>query len=288
MFANWRIGRPFGIDVFISGWFWLLPLIVFATSFAAGGFDTAAFDTVSLLALFGCVALHELGHALAARGYGIRTRDITLYPIGGVARLERMPERPLAEMVIALAGPAVNVVIALLVGGLLLGKHLVFGSGSVLGGGVVEAFLQRLALGNVVLVVFNMIPAFPMDGGRVLRAFLTLFTSRTTATNIAGGVGTVFAVLFGLYGLATFNLLLVFLAMALFMMGRQEVLAVRQQEEWRRRQTAWAEAEEQWQARWGRGEPAGRTQADGWVFDADRDEWIEYRDGWPVRRFRQQ
>ena len=109
MFNNWRIGRPFGIDLFISGWFWLLPILIFATSFANGGIDSALFDTASIVALFGCVALHELGHALAARGYGIHTRDITLYPIGGVARLERMPEKPSAEMVIALAGPAVNV-----------------------------------------------------------------------------------------------------------------------------------------------------------------------------------
>lgn len=282
MFANWRIGRPFGIDLFVSGWFWLLPLIVFGTSFAAGGFDTAAFDTALVVAVFGCVALHELGHALAARGYGIRTRDITLYPIGGVARLERMPEKPSAEMLIALAGPAVNVVIAILLGGLWVAGNTLLGPMKSSAGWVGD-FVGRLALANAALAVFNMIPAFPMDGGRVLRAGLSWFTSRETATNVAGWVGAGFAVLFGIYGLVTFNLLLVFLAVSVFMMGRQEVQAVRYEEAHRRRQTM--NDDDEWdEPRWERG---GRAEGDGWVFHTDTGEWVEYRDGWPVRRFRE-
>jgi Zn-dependent protease len=284
MFANWRIGRPFGIDLFVSGWFWLLPLIVFGTSFAAGGFDTAAFDTALVVAVFGCVALHELGHALAARGYGIRTRDITLYPIGGVARLERMPEKPSAEMLIALAGPAVNVVIAVLLGGLWVAGNTLLGPMKSSAGWAGD-FVGRLALANAALAVFNMIPAFPMDGGRVLRAGLSWFTSRESATNVAGWVGAGFAVLFGIYGLVTFNLLLIFLAVSVFMMGRQEVQAVRYEERQRRRQAMYEDDE--WsepRPRWERG---GRDGRDGWVFHTDTGEWVEYRDGRPVRRFRQ-
>ena len=279
MFGNWRIARPFGIDVFVSGWFWLLPILIFATSFADGGIDNAVFNTASLLAVFVCVGLHELGHALAARGYGIRTRDITLHPIGGVARLERMPEQPSAEIAIALAGPAVNVVLAAVFGGLwFAGQSFLGPMGSA--AGWVSDFIGRLALANVVLVVFNLIPAFPMDGGRVLRAFLSWFTSRETATNIAGWVGAGFAVLFAIYGLSQMNFLLVFLAVSVFLMGRQEMQAVRMQEEYKRRQAEWEAAEREWHS--------GRAEPDGWVYDADAGEWVEYHDGRPVRRFRQQ
>src|SRR5437762_13440645 len=112
MFGSLRLGKPFGIDLFVHGTFWLLPLFVLFGGAASGDLGGACFDVAVLFAAFGCVALHEVGHALAARGFGIRTRDITLYPIGGVASLERMPEKPLQEILIALAGPAVNVVIA--------------------------------------------------------------------------------------------------------------------------------------------------------------------------------
>ncbi len=279
MFSNWRIGRPFGIDVFVSGWFWLLPVLIFATSYAEGGFDTAVFNTASLLAVFVCVALHELGHALAARGYGIRTRDITLHPIGGVARLERMPEKPSAEIAIALAGPAVNVALAAVFGGLWFAGQTFLGP---MGSAAewVSDFIGRLAFANVVLVVFNLIPAFPMDGGRVLRAFLSWFTSRETAMTVAGWVGAGFAVLFAIYGVATQNYLLAFLAVPLFLMGRQEVRAVRMQEQQKREQAEWEAAEREWHS--------GHAQVDGWVYDADGGEWVEYRDGRPVRRFRGQ
>ncbi|MCU0702751.1 MAG: site-2 protease family protein [Fimbriiglobus sp.] len=286
MFSNWKIGRPFGIDLYISGWFWLLPILVFATSFASGGADTAFINTTSILAIFGCVALHELGHALAARGYGIRTRDITLYPIGGVARLERMPERPSAEIVIALAGPAVNVVLAVLLGGLWLAGRAVGGDFESASGWLND-FIARLALANVALGVFNMIPAFPMDGGRVLRAFLSWFTHRETATNVAGLVGTVSAILFGVYGLITFNLLLVFLAVSVFMMGRAEVQAVRMQEANKRRRQMWDDERYDWAEPRERREASSRLEPDGWVFHAATGEWVEYRDGWPVRRYRQ-
>ena len=189
MFNDWRIARPFGINLYVSGWFWILPVVVFATAFSGGGMAAAVVDTAAVLALFACVGLHELGHALAARGYGIRTRDITLYPIGGVARLERMPEKPSAEIAIALAGPAVNVSIALLLGGLMFAADALTGPAASLTAGHLDGFLGRLFWGNVGLVLFNLIPAFPMDGGRVLRAVLCWCTSRVTATTVAGWVG---------------------------------------------------------------------------------------------------
>src|SRR5262245_61970312 len=113
MFSSLKLGKPFGIDLYVHGTFWLLPLFVFVSGALGGDLFGAAFDVAVLFAVFGCVALHEVGHALAAALYGIRTRDITLYPVGGVASLERMPEKPWHEIVVALAGPAVNFVIAL-------------------------------------------------------------------------------------------------------------------------------------------------------------------------------
>ena len=113
MFGSMKLGKLFGIDTYVHGTFWLLPLFVLVNSLGAGVSTIAiAFELLFVFAVFGCVALHEVGHALAAAAYGIRTRDITLYPIGGVASLEGMPEKPLQEVVVALAGPAVNVVIA--------------------------------------------------------------------------------------------------------------------------------------------------------------------------------
>ncbi|NTU62822.1 MAG: site-2 protease family protein, partial [Chloroflexi bacterium] len=141
------------------------------------------------LALFLCVLLHEFGHALAARRYGIPTKDITLWPIGGVARLERMSTDPKQELVVALAGPAVNVVIALALLPIIAVSDV--------------AFFERLFTTNLFLVAFNMIPAFPMDGGRVLRAGLALKMNYATATSVAAKIGQGFAVLFGIVGLFT-------------------------------------------------------------------------------------
>ena len=240
MFGSLRIGRPFGIDLSLHGTFWLLPAFVFLSAYLAGGLPAAVLNTGVILAVFGCVALHELGHALAARLYGIRTQDITLYPIGGVARLERMPERPVQEIVVALAGPAVNVVIAvgllavLAADGLALGIWPSYQNPA-------HTFLARLMTYNVGLVLFNLIPAFPMDGGRVLRAVVSWFTDRVTATRVAVTIGTGFAILFGVYGLLDGQFMLMILAFVLYTMGRQEYEAVRYMDAHRRRQRAWEE-----------------------------------------------
>ena len=222
-----RIGTAFGIPIRIHLTFLLLVIWFAAASQRAG--DNLVLAIVLLLLAFACVVLHELGHALAARGFGVRTRDIVLYPFGGIARLENIPAgRP--ELLIALAGPAVNLVLALLLV-LVLGAGL-FSSISL------DDFNQRLLtpadlllrilLINGMLLFFNLIPAFPMDGGRVLRAGLALALSEERATVIAAAVGQGIAILFGLAGLVAVNLPLMFIALFVFLGATQEAAFFRQ------------------------------------------------------------
>lgn len=209
----WRIGRYAGIDVYVHATFLLLVVWVYLENQRTGGTALGfLYSLLFLLTIFAVIVLHEFGHALAARRYGIRTRDITLLPIGGMARLERMPEDPRQEMVVALAGPAVNAAIVVLLTLVLTPAALV---GSLreyqLPGG---AFLTKLLWVNVWLIIFNMIPAFPMDGGRVLRAGLAMLTrNHNTATQIAARVGQVVAVGFFLLGIfAGWNPFLILIA----------------------------------------------------------------------------
>lgn len=279
MFGSLKVGRPFGIDLSIHPTFWLLPAFFLFSGWAQGGLQEAVLGTALLLAVFACVALHELGHALAARMYGIRTRDITLYPIGGVARLDRIPERPWPEIVVALAGPAVNVAIAAGIWAVLTADGLLLDVWPT-GDHPTNVFLARLMQSNIALVVFNLIPAFPMDGGRVLRAVLSWVTDRVTATSWAANVGAVFAVLFGVAAVFFGQPMLFVLAIALFLMGRSEAAAVRQMEAERRRQKLWDDA------RFDLFGAQPPTQPDGFVFDPANGMWTEYRDGMAVRRFR--
>ncbi|PRQ01041.1 putative zinc metalloprotease Rip3 [Enhygromyxa salina] len=210
----WRIGRVAGIDIRVHVTFLALLAWIAWISYATTGTAAGAIDGVILVCLvFGIIVLHELGHALTARRFGIRTRDITLLPIGGVASLERMPEDPRHELLVALAGPAVNVVLAslLAVVALGLGEPLVPGA---LDQSV--SMVVRLMWINVILALFNLLPAFPMDGGRALRAVLALRLSDLRATQIAAGLGQAMAVAFGIIGLFG-NPLLVFIALFLWM-----------------------------------------------------------------------
>ncbi len=176
MFRSWRLGTAFGIPLYLHPTLLLLPALVLYGETGNGWFN-ALMMTVLVGVVFGCVLLHELGHALAARGFGIPTRDITLYPIGGVARLERMSERPIEEMLIAVAGPAVNLVIAcLLLPVVVFAYHLLANLDALTfhlddGLGLLAAkFTVLLMAFNVALMLFNLLPAFPSDGGRVFRA----------------------------------------------------------------------------------------------------------------------
>jgi Zn-dependent protease len=234
---SWKLGRVAGIDVFVHPTFLLLLLL---PEVRTGGMVMLLF----LMSLFGSVLLHEFGHALMARRFGIETEDITLYPIGGVARLRRMPRAPGAELLIALAGPAVNFAIvgALMGLGFLGLDQVLFDAGLV---GMVE-FLERLVYVNLVLGLFNLIPAFPMDGGRVLRALLSGVMDRAQATSIAAGIGRVLAVVFGVSALLlTHNLVHVALAAFIFFASRAEEMQVLHEE--RRRRYA-AQSEGIWTA----------------------------------------
>lgn len=220
----WLIGHPAGIAVRIHWTFALLLIWVGWGHLAEGHGVAGAVGGVALmLALFGCVVLHELGHALAARRYGIPTRDITLYPIGGVARLERMPEDPRQELVVAAAGPGVNAVLAVGLAALLTagGWGDFLAAGPALG----APLLVNLAWANVALALFNLLPAFPMDGGRVLRARLAMRMPRARATRIAASVGKLLAMGLALLGLMG-SPLLVFVALFVALGGEQEARAV--------------------------------------------------------------
>jgi Zn-dependent protease/CBS domain-containing protein len=196
----------------ILAWFWWMH-------YQIGGVPAAWEGVLFILAVFACVVAHEFGHALAARRYGIRTPDITLLPIGGLARLERMPEEPRQEFVIAIAGPLVNVVIA---AAILLALG---GAGQLEDMAQVEDprvnFLVRLAGVNIFLVVFNMIPAFPMDGGRVLRAALASRMTWSRATQVAATIGQGMAFVFGFIGLL-YNPILIFIAIFVYLAAAAE------------------------------------------------------------------
>src|SRR6266704_283461 len=210
------IFRIAGIQLRIHITFLLLIVWLAFGYYAQGGSAVAASRGIFVLLLFLCVVLHEFGHAFAAKAFGINTPDITLLPIGGVARLERMPEEPVQELIIAVAGPLVNVVIAL---GLFVagGSQALLDPSTVEGGGLIAQLLTI----NIILVLFNLLPAFPMDGGRVLRALLATRMTYARATQIAALIGQGFAFAFGFIGLL-FNPFLIFIALFVYIGASQE------------------------------------------------------------------
>ena len=219
-----------GTEVRIHLTFFLLLVFVAMQGMNGGQGTAGAVNAVLLVtAMFLCVLLHEFGHVFAARSYGIRTPDVTLYPIGGIARLERMPRKPAHELVVALAGPAVNVVIAGVIA-LTMGLKFTFDPNHAFHLGT--SFWQHLMMWNVLMVVFNMIPAFPMDGGRVLRALLAMMVDYASATRWAATIGqglaamVVLAMLLG----GGFNPFLLLIAFFIFVAAGQEAAMVTQQE----------------------------------------------------------
>ena len=214
-----KVARIAGTEVRIHITFLLFLAWIGFSYYRMGGAAAAVPGVLFVLALFGCVLLHEFGHALAARAFGISTPDITLLPIGGVARLQRMPDKPWQELIVAIAGPLVNVVIAAI---------LILFLGHPAGLEDIEqvehpgvAMLAKLASVNVMLVLFNLIPAFPMDGGRVLRSLLAMTLPYGRATQIAAWIGQALAFVFGFLGLFS-NPLLIFIALFIFLGAQQE------------------------------------------------------------------
>lgn len=214
-----------GIDIRVHITF---PLILIWAAFqfgvlGGGGIPGALFGVIVISLLFVLVTLHELGHSFAALNYGVPVERIVLLPIGGVAQLRHMPDNPKQELVIALAGPAVNVALAVLLGGvaLLFGLPIAnpLASGISLTFGAIFSYVFFY---NVVLAVFNMIPAFPMDGGRVLRSALALKVDYGRATDIAVRLGRGLAVLFGLFGLLNGQFFTVLIAIFIFTGATQE------------------------------------------------------------------
>ncbi|MEJ2585319.1 MAG: site-2 protease family protein [Robiginitalea sp.] len=214
------LGRMGGIEIKVHWTFSLLLIWVLFSTFKQGGNTSMAlFNTALVLVLFFCVVLHELGHSRMAKRFGIQTRSITLLPIGGVASLERMPEKPREELAVALAGPAVNVIIALLLFLVVpLGTYRTFTPEQweqFFATPSLDTFLIYLLMANILLVVFNLIPAFPMDGGRVLRALLGFSFNRARATDIAARLGQAVSFIFLILGLF-FNPFLVIIAIFVF------------------------------------------------------------------------
>lgn len=219
-----KLGRWGGINVYIHWTFWILIAFYLITVSQQSGPVAGIVAAAFVMSVFACVALHEFGHAGAAAYFGIRTLDITLLPIGGMARLERLPEKPYQELVVALAGPAVNFVIA---AGLLPIVMLVAVSTP---GSATEifslGFAQQLLVANLILAVFNLLPAFPMDGGRVLRSLLAMRMGHLRATEVAARVGRWMALFLGVLGIF-YSWMLVLLAVFIFVAGTAELLAAR-------------------------------------------------------------
>jgi Zn-dependent protease/predicted transcriptional regulator len=221
---SWKLVRIAGIDVYVHATFFMVIGWIALVHWNESQSLAAVIEGVGfILALFACVVAHEYGHALTAARYGIRTRDITLLPIGGVARLERIPDVPIQELWVALAGPAVNVVIAIVLFGWLQASgawRAVEGISVTTG-----AFAERVMVANVVLAMFNLLPAFPMDGGRALRALLATRMEYTRATQHAAMIGQGMAILLGFIGLQG-NPILIFIALFVWIGAGQEASMV--------------------------------------------------------------
>jgi Zn-dependent protease/CBS domain-containing protein len=215
----WRLGRVAGISIYLHATFLLLLVWIAMSYLGAGqGAATAGLGLLLVASVFAAIVVHELGHALVARRFGIVTRDIMLYPIGGMARLERMPERPGQELLVAIVGPLINGAIALAI---YLGLRL---SGAGAGDNPLSiggSFAVQLMWINLSLGAFNLLPAFPMDGGRILRALLAFRMDRPRATVVAARIGRGIAVAMGVAGLL-WNPMLAVIAVFVWLAAGQE------------------------------------------------------------------
>jgi Zn-dependent protease len=231
MSMSWafRIAQVRGIDIKVHITFFLILFLggfQWADSVPGNPLEGALFGVVLMMLLFACVTLHELGHSIAAQYYGIPVKEIVLLPLGGVALISRNPEKPLHELVIAAAGPLVNVVIAIVLFGVVAGTGIVPANlndlGQLLNSPSWQTMLLWLLAANVSLVIFNLIPAFPLDGGRIFRALLAMGIGYPKATRVASVVGQVAAVGLGIWGLTSGNVLLILVAVFIFIGAGQE------------------------------------------------------------------
>ena len=217
-----ELGRIAGTAVRVHVTFLLFLAFIGILVYRANG-PEAAWDSLAFIILiFICVVAHEFGHVLMARRFGARTRDVTLFPIGGVANIEHLPEKPSQEILVALAGPLVNLVIAVVI--MLWFGHSLDNEDFNSLGNVETSLALRIAAANLILMTFNLLPAFPMDGGRVLRALISLKWGRTRATRIAAGIGQIFAFALGFAGLFG-NPLLIIIAAFIFIAAGGEAEA---------------------------------------------------------------
>lgn len=224
MFQTLYVGKLLGIKVYIHWTFWFLAIYIVLSNLEKG-LSGAASALGFVFAVFGCVFLHEMGHAIAAKYFKIPTLDITLLPIGGLARMGEFPRSPVAELVVAIAGPLVNVAIALV---LLFGLSIQASFARLDETGVVSLGpMEQLLIANIALAVFNMLPSFPMDGGRVLRSILAMFMSYSMATRYAARIGQSMAVVMFLAGLYYASFSLVLISVMVFVVCSGELLKER-------------------------------------------------------------
>lgn len=220
---SWRFGSLFGIEIRVHVTLLaLLGWIIIASPLHSGSFAMGVVEIGTVIAVFATVVLHELAHALVARRFGTQTTDILLLPIGGVANMDHMPARPSHELLVAVAGPTLNIGLALVLAVALTATGNERWPSEVAG---LQMFAARLLWLNLALAVFNLIPAFPMDGGRILRALLAMRVGFPRATQLAAKIGTVVAIAFVVIGLA-FNPMLALIGMFVWVLARQELATV--------------------------------------------------------------
>ncbi|MFK7807220.1 MAG: M50 family metallopeptidase [Saprospiraceae bacterium] len=231
----WKIATVSGIPIQIH---WSFSFVFLWIAYEGNKYGLTWEETLTfgllLMGLFGCVVLHEFGHALAARRYGVSTKDITLSPIGGVARLNKLPEKPIQEFVVAIAGPLVNVLIALLIAitFFILSKPFfpVLSTNPILSFSDPSNYFQWLFFLNLILAMFNLLPAFPMDGGRMVRALLSMKLGRLKATRIASFIGRLIAIVLLATAIYNWDILFAFVSLFVFVMASYEYYMVRRED----------------------------------------------------------
>ncbi|MFM7152107.1 MAG: site-2 protease family protein [Gemmataceae bacterium] len=282
MFRSLRLGSALGIPLFLHTSFFILPLVVLYLDWE-DGLGSLLFAEALLVTVFGCVLLHELGHAMMARYFGIPTRDITLYPIGGIARLESMGSTPFQEVCIALAGPAVNLAIVLLLTPAV--AAFLFLSIPIQPQFALEqswtnqiaSFVSGIWASNLALMIFNLIPVFPMDGGRVFRAILASAVGPLRATEVATAIGLVLGLGLSMTGFWLGSPSMGIVPLFVVMAGRMELRALRQREEDRKLLELPPSAELL--------EPGWSSQPapfSGFVWDRNQRVWVRWVNGRPV------